>query len=486
MRNVVTLDQMKAFVALGENPEPAATKPSRRTGTSRFLMDDYLRDRGKVVRQVEPTTGGTKYVLDCPFDAEHRGKDAAVFLYDNGGMHFKCFHSSCSSYRWKDFCQQVGNPDPHHWNPPLQTSNGNTDHAGGFDAEPPGGTAERISNIRIFKLGELVKEFPTMRQPLIDGLLRFGEIMNVIASPKVGKSWMSYGLAVAIATGTEWLGFQTTQGRVLLVDYELHHETLANRIRAVAEKTGLPKDQLYEMIDVVPLRGQCVDIHELQLLLDRVEHGQYAAIVIDALYKALPDGVSENDNAAMARVFAKLDRYTKSTGAAIVPIHHASKGSQAEKAVTDVGAGAGSQARAADTHLVIREHEEESVFILDAVVRSFPPVDSMAIRFEYPVWHTVAGVDTGKLKGRHKSKDEKFDDDDRRKQRELLAIFVNNDTTKDSPLSVNGVRQFTRIGADRAMRLLNGLVTDGKLDRGQVEIAGNTTTGYWLVDLDDN
>lgn len=47
---------------------------------------------------------GTKYILDhCPFDENHKGKDAAVFKRDNGALGFVCLHSSCAGRTWKDF-----------------------------------------------------------------------------------------------------------------------------------------------------------------------------------------------------------------------------------------------------------------------------------------------------------------------------------------------------------------------------------------------
>jgi azurin len=61
-----------------------------------------------------------------------------------------------------------------------------------------------------------------------------GEIMNVIASPKMGKSWLVTDLALAVATGTPWLGYPTHRGEVLIIDNELHGQTTANRIPKVA------------------------------------------------------------------------------------------------------------------------------------------------------------------------------------------------------------------------------------------------------------
>jgi hypothetical protein len=68
-------------------------------------------------------------------------------------------------------------------------------------------------------------------------------------------------------------------------------------------------------------------------------------------------------------------------------IHHASKGNQANKSVVDIGAGAGAQSRAADTHLVLRPHKEDGAVVLEAGLRSWPPVDPFALEWTFPTWN---------------------------------------------------------------------------------------------------
>lgn len=47
--------------------------------------------------------GGTKYILDCcPFDSNHKGKDACIFMAKNHALGFHCFHNSCADKTWKD------------------------------------------------------------------------------------------------------------------------------------------------------------------------------------------------------------------------------------------------------------------------------------------------------------------------------------------------------------------------------------------------
>lgn len=66
-------------------------------------------------------------------------------------------------------------------------------------------------------LAQLVDHFPCLREPVIHGLLRQGETMNVISSSKTGKSWLVSDLALAVALGRPWLNaFLCEPGRVLM------------------------------------------------------------------------------------------------------------------------------------------------------------------------------------------------------------------------------------------------------------------------------
>ena len=236
----------------------------------------------------------------------------------------------------------------------------------------------------------LAREFPKLREPLIDGLLRVGETMNVISAPKVGKSWIVCDLALAVAAGRPWLGqFATTQGVVWILDNELHGETSSDRFPIIARKRGLAEKDYADRLFVANLRGQRVDIDGLEPYFDWVLENRKEMpriVVLDAFYKFLPEGTDENNNGDMARVYSKIDAYAMRLGCSFILIHHSTKGSQSAKAVTDVGAGAGAQSRATDTHLVLRPHEEEGVVVVDAAVRSWKPVNPFCLRLDFPVF----------------------------------------------------------------------------------------------------
>ena len=237
-------------------------------------------------------------------------------------------------------------------------------------------------------LGTLKKRYPEMRPVLIDGFLRIGETMNIIAAPKTGKSWLVTQLAICVASGTEWFGHTCKAGKVLLIDNELHEETSANRIPLVVEamrrvNPNLPN--VDDMIDAWNLRGKWKSIADLATWLPRFKEAGYRMIVIDAFYRALPKDTDENDNGSIASIYNLIDTFAKKVGCSFVLIHHTSKGNQSQKSITDVGAGAGSQSRAADTHLILREHKDDGYLVLEAVVRSFPRQEPIVLQKAFPL-----------------------------------------------------------------------------------------------------
>ena len=259
------------------------------------------------------------------------------------------------------------------------------------DTEPP---PPQFVSVR-----QLMAACPALRPPVIEGLLREGETMNLIASPKTGKSWLVLDLAIAVATGRPWLGrFPTVAGDVLIIDNELHGETSANRIPKVAKARGLGTDEFADKVFIRNLRGGLQDIVLLGSFFRAIERGRFRLIVLDAFYRFLPAGMDENANADMASLYNHIDRYAADLGCAFVLIHHSSKGNQSGKSVTDVGAGAGSQSRATDAHLVLRPHEEPDVVVLDAAVRSWPPQESVCLRWAFPVWDAADDLDPKRLK----------------------------------------------------------------------------------------
>jgi hypothetical protein len=259
-------------------------------------------------------------------------------------------------------------------------------------------------DLESFTAEDLRDEYREMRPVVIDGLLRCGETMNLVSATKKNKSWLLISLALSIAAGRPWLGrFKTTAGRVLLIDNELHEETYSDRLYRVANEMGIDWDEVAPKVTVINFRGRLVETEQdprtgkarkryLDIMrLRKKLHAAYrptefSFVGIDALYRFFPLGTSENDNGAIARVYNELDGLARGLHCGIACVHHSTKGDQSGKAVVDVGSGASAQARSVDAHVVLREHTEDDAVVLEAALRSFPPVEPLTLRWKFPLW----------------------------------------------------------------------------------------------------
>lgn len=220
----------------------------------------------------------------------------------------------------------------------------------------------------------IYKEFKDMRKVIIGGFLRQGETANISAPTKVGKSWIVLNCALSIVKGSSWLGLPCRKGRVLLLDNELHDETLRNRIKMVNDlpEYHIPLDELDNGLEYMSLRGYGYDINNIYSILRDIRPEEFDLIVMDAWYRFQSVGFDENSNGATKDAYNTLDQYTRILNTAFMAVHHTSKGNKAAAEIVDMGSGAGSQNRITDTVMGIKRHSEPKVMVFDFVTRSFP------------------------------------------------------------------------------------------------------------------
>jgi hypothetical protein len=293
----------------------------------------------------------------CPLCGEGEG-NPAVWLH-NGKPCFKCFYAEpgCNDTPQKTFADLLAKfPEP--------------------------------KLVRISAL-DLPKKYPHPRKSVVNGLLRHGDVANVIGGPKARKSFLMMQLALCIASGKPFLTWNTLRGRVLLIDNELRGDDLAYRLQAMAKAMGLEWADVAANIDIMPLRGTLADLEAIRDELSELLADTYSLVVIDALYKSLPRGIDENSNSEMTSAYILLDQAAEKHNCALTVVHHTSKGSQHAKSVSDMGAGAGAQSRSADVHIVLRDHEDENTIVLQAILRSQKPIEPVCLTFDFPLWQVA-------------------------------------------------------------------------------------------------
>jgi hypothetical protein len=222
-------------------------------------------------------------------------------------------------------------------------------------------------------------EFPAPRWA-VPGLLAEG-VTLMAGSPKVGKSWLSLGLGLAVASGGRALDMIPVEpGPVLYLALEDTARRLQSRMRIVL--AGLPAPRNLTLATGCPPLTQGGDT-AIAAWLDAQRGARM--VVIDVFAKVRGNsapGASayDADYAAVSRVKRLADHY----GVAVVLVHHVRKAG-AEDFLAEVS-GTNGLAGAADTTLVLKRARGQADAVLHATGRDIDETE-WALHF-----HAAAGA----------------------------------------------------------------------------------------------
>lgn len=197
---------------------------------------------------------------------------------------------------------------------------------------------------------DALENMADLPEELIEGLLRRGDQMLIAGASKTSKSFLALELAVAVATGRDWLGkYPCRRGRVLYINGEVKQAMMERRLEAVlkptgeTEKTGVDLSELKDRLIFNHLRGYTVTISQICKRIEK-QRQKFDLIVCDPLY-TLGDVKDENDASAVLRFLRELGTLSEKTGAAVITVHHHSKGAQGGKKSIDRASGSGAFGR---------------------------------------------------------------------------------------------------------------------------------------------
>lgn len=245
-------------------------------------------------------------------------------------------------------------------------------------------------------LGEALENPPKLPDELIKGVLRCGHKMLISGSSKAGKSFLLMELAVALAEGTTWLGFQCRKSKVIYVNLEIDPASCINRFSEIYKGLNI-KPKYPDDIYIWNLRGYAVPLDKLvPKLLRRVSNQHFDAVIIDPIYKVITG--DENNASEMGQFCNQFDKICQVSGCATIYCHHHSKGAQGYKKAMDRASGSGVFARDPDAQLDMIQLETSEEFLnvnadnlnstawrLECSLREFPNFKPRNFWFEYPI-----------------------------------------------------------------------------------------------------
>lgn len=235
----------------------------------------------------------------------------------------------------------------------------------GFDSAP---TAASASKIRQFaQIPDIMRmEIPPIEY-LVDGMIARGTITLWTGIDGTAKTFLAQRMAIAVATGREFLGRRCLASPVLYLDYENPSFAVRDRLDLMAG----------EPIDNLKVWGTWLEDQPPQIgneLLLTIAKESKPLIIVDPFRYA--HGAEENDSTEMMGIMQQL-RYCAAAGGAVVILHHPAK--------TEGSTGRGSSAirGAADVAFLQEMSDETGLITLKCVKNRFGERSIITIRPDY-------------------------------------------------------------------------------------------------------
>lgn len=164
-----------------------------------------------------------------------------------------------------------------------------------------------------------------------DGMIAAGDLILAAGVPKLGKSWLTMSLAVAVANELGWfLDRNIVGGNVLYFDEENPTDVVYQRIMQKLGHHNL--SQLRYILG----GGLRLDSHPERLMQEAILFGP-RLIFIDSLARV--HGKDENSFSEMSEILnGVLKPLARDTGAAVVLIHHHDKAGNGPRGSSDIEA----------------------------------------------------------------------------------------------------------------------------------------------------
>jgi hypothetical protein len=304
-------------------------------------------------------------------------------------------HNSCTGRGWQEFKAAIGPPDANHWDPPLSDHRNN-----GAATETTGKTSDKENSKPLPPIKDaydLCEHDVPLPPELIEGLLHQASKLSVGGASKGFKTWTLDNLGLSVAYGLPWLGHNTKQSKVLLIDLELQEAFCRRRLIALENACGIRREP--GRLDVWNLRGYAAHYGEIfAKVMERISSSGYGLLILDPIYKIYGGATDENSARDVAGLMNAIERLAFETGAAVAFGSHFSKGNQAGKDAIDRVSGSGVFARDPDSLLNLTAHEEPDCYTLNATLRNFPPLDPFVVRWEFPLLVRDDALDPAALK----------------------------------------------------------------------------------------
>jgi hypothetical protein len=182
---------------------------------------------------------------------------------------------------------------------------------------PPKGGIGKETNFNPISAADLLSEPPEPIEWVWDKYIPKGSLTLLSAYMKVGKSTFAYPLAISVAQGRSFLGYETQKGGVLILAVEEHKRDIRLRLERFEMKEN---DPIY-----IHARGLKHSSKTFKEIRKFITENEISLVLLDTLSRFW-NIKNENDNAEVIQLISPILDLAHETDTAILLVHHDRKG----------------------------------------------------------------------------------------------------------------------------------------------------------------
>ena len=228
----------------------------------------------------------------------------------------------------------------------------------------------------------LLETEPPEPDQIMEDTFDVGDKVAIIASSKLRKTFFLLQMLISIAAGRPFLNWEIAKPRrILHVQFEIQDHHYHRRVKRMAKTMGITSADLGDRFVILNARGLGIAGPEG---IEKI--GQIAAVIkpdiisFDPLYKVATG--AENAAEDLKGILNSFDKLAKETGAAILYVHHDTKGNSGDKDVRDRGAGSNVLGRDYDAAIILTPHAQEpDTAVVETLLRNYRPQEPFAIQW---------------------------------------------------------------------------------------------------------
>lgn len=259
-------------------------------------------------------------IIPCPFNASHDHGEVAVFVNDDGGYGFKCFHDSCRDNHWQEFKSH------------LESISGKKFYWKTNVAQVAAPDAKPTSKINVRRASSISPEILSWLWP---NRIPFGKLTLFAGHPGVGKGMATMYISACATKGFGWHDCKNINApaEVLIFSSEdAAEDTLVPRLMAAdadMEKVMIVSSVTNDKGDKSVEKDFTLDtdIPALRALLEA--NPSIKVVIIDPIMNHL-GALKGNNEQEVRAALSPLAKLADTFGVAIILVTHFNKSNTAE------------------------------------------------------------------------------------------------------------------------------------------------------------